>query len=228
MIRGVFVSAIGTASGKTFVSRGLTRSIARRARRVAALKPFETGVAPDPLDARALAAACGRPDLADAPGLYRAALPLAPQAVALETGEPELDVDRLVARIRELGSGSDFLLVEGAGGLLVPLTARATVADLASRLELPLLIVARDQLGVLSSVLTCVESAERRDLAIAAVVLNQHAGDADNPSDPSPRTNRRILQERVRAPVLTFPACRDDDDALADAAEACGLTELIA
>jgi len=223
-VPSLFVTAVATASGKTFVARALTRSAARSGARVTALKPIETGLAPDPLDALALARAAGRPELAHAPGLYRAQLPLAPYAVALDHGEPPLEVPRLIARIRELAIGSDLLLVEGAGGLLVPLDRERTIADLALGLGLPLLIIACDQLGVLSSVLTCVESALARRLRVGAVILSQHAQLAD---DPSPRTNQRILQERLSCPVLCFPRCADDDDALADAAERIGVAEAL-
>jgi dethiobiotin synthetase len=224
MIRGFFVSAPSTNSGKTFVIRGLARAIARAGGSLVALKPIETGVSPEPSDAIAIARACGRPPLAHAQGLFRAALPLAPYAVSLETGEPVPDLVSLAARVRELATGEDVLLVEGAGGLLVPLTATASIADLARALSLPLLLVAQDRLGVLSSVLTCAESAERHQLVLGAVVLVER-GTTD--TDLSPQTNRRILQERLSVPVFAFPHCRDDDDALADAAEHSGLLALL-
>jgi dethiobiotin synthetase len=220
----LFVTAVATGSGKTYISRALTRSSTRAGARVAALKPIETGVDPDPLDALALARAAGRPELANAPGFHRAALPLAPYAVALESGAPPLDLPALIASVHDCAAGSDLLLVEGAGGLLVPIDRERTMADLAFGLGLPLLIIACDQLGVLSSVLTCVESARARQLRIGAVILSQHAALAD---DPSPRTNQRILQERLPCPVLCFPRCPDDDDALADAADQLGLASAL-
>jgi dethiobiotin synthetase len=220
----LFVTAVATGSGKTYISRALTRSATRLGARVAALKPIETGVDPDPLDALALARAARRPELANAPGFSRAALPLAPYAVALESGAPALDLGALTASVHACAADSDLLLVEGAGGLLVPIDRERTMADLALGLGLPLLIIACDQLGVLSSVLTCVESARARQLRIGAVILSQHAALAD---DPSPRTNQRILQERLPYPVLCFPRCPDDDDALADAADQLGLTSAL-
>jgi dethiobiotin synthetase len=223
MIRSCFFSGVSTAVGKTFCARGLTRALARSGCAPVALKPVETGVSPDPADAIALARACGRSELARAPGLYRAALPLAPYAVTLETGTAVPDLAALVACIEGLASGAGALVVEGAGGLLVPLDAHHDMADLARALALPLLLVARDELGVLSSVRTCVESARARQLRVAAVILSAHA---DNDGDLSPRTNRRILEQRLALPVLSFPRCADDDDALADAAERCGLLAL--
>jgi dethiobiotin synthetase len=216
----LFVSAVGTGVGKTFLCRGLARSALRQGLRVAALKPLETGVDPDPLDALALARAARRPEHARDPAFYRAAPPLAPYAAALEGGAAAPDFDRIVRRIRELADEHDALIVEGAGGLLVPIDRARSTADLVGALELPIAIDARDELGVLSSVLTCVESARGRRLRVAAVILSQHA---TSPDDPSPRTNQRVLQERLECPVLHFPSCVDDDDALADLVDRTGL-----
>jgi dethiobiotin synthetase len=223
MIR-VFITATSTAAGKTFLTRGLARSLRRRGRQPLAVKPLETGVAHDPLDALALARACARPELATAAGFVRAELPLAPYASALERGLPPPRIEMLVAAIRNLERTGDSLLVEGAGGLLVPIDERNTMAELAAALDLPLLIVAPDRLGVLSDVLTCVESAAARRLTVLAVILAQHARVAD---DPSPRTNARILAERLACPILSLPTTRDDDDALADAVDSAGITALL-
>jgi dethiobiotin synthetase len=225
MIPGHFITAVGTSVGKTFVSRGLARALRRRDLRVAAIKPLETGVDAQPADAFALARACDRPELGTAPGLYRHPLPLAPYAAALETDTAPPRIADLVARVHDLASTADRLIVEGAGGLLVPLDATVTNAELARALALPLLLVARDELGVLSSVLTCIESARARDLPVTAVILSAHAP-FDLARDPSPRTNRRILAERTGLPVLVFGSCPDDDAALADEAEHSGLLTL--
>jgi dethiobiotin synthetase len=223
MIPGSFITGVSTAVGKTFLTRALARALLHTGRRPVALKPVETGVSGDPADATALARACGRPELARAAGLYRAAPPLAPYAAALETGAAPPDLTTLVARIRELAAGAGSLLVEGAGGLLVPLDERHDIADIAAALALPLLVVARDELGVLSSVRTCVESARARNLRVAAVILG---APARTELDPSPRTNARILEQRLALPVMPFPHCPDDDDALADAASRAGLLAL--
>jgi dethiobiotin synthetase len=225
MIRSVFVSGVSTAVGKTYLSRGITRALQRRGRAVAALKPIETGVTNEPADAVALARACARPELARASGLYRHPLPLAPYAASLQSGSPPPSVPKLADRVRELAAGTDHLIVEGAGGLLVPLDARHSTADLVAAIALPLLLVARDELGVLASVLSCVESARARNLDIAAIVLTQHR-ELDLDLDPSPLTNQRILAERLALPVLRFGPCNDDDDALATQATQAGVVDL--
>jgi dethiobiotin synthetase len=218
-MKGAFVTGTGTGVGKTFVARGVAHSLLRRGKAPIALKPIETGVLTTPQDAVSLARACGRHDLAHDPAFYREALPLAPYAVSLETGRPGPDLGRLAQRVRELSRDAESTWVEGAGGLLVPIDEHATMADFALALALPLLLVTSDRLGVLSHVLTCVESAEQRGLTIACVVLVRHA----SLDDGTAATNRLILERRLRCPTFAFPNCDDDDAALADAVDASRL-----
>lgn len=224
MLHGAFVTATGTGVGKTYVTRGLARSFARRGLRTLALKPIETGVAPTALDALALARACEDPSAADATDFYRAVPPLSPRGATLYSHVAPPDLSRILRRIHELGARADALLIEGAGGILVPLDARATMADLAAQVNLPLVMVAANELGTLSHVLTAIEAADIRGLSVVATVLVSRA---DPTEDPSVRTNRQLLSERLDHAVLAFPRCADDDDALADAADGCGLTSLL-
>jgi len=224
-VRGVLVTGTGTGVGKTFVARGLARALVRSGVSVAAVKPLETGVGEGgPRDALALAAACGRPELARAPGLYRAEAALAPYAVSLEGGPPVPTAQMLAGLVAALTADADLTIVEGAGGLLVPLGARETTADLAALLALPLLVVAPDSLGVLSHVLTLVESAEKRRLRVGAIVLRLLPTAA---RDGTERTNARILAEHTGAPVVGFAPSDDDDDALAARATAADLPSLV-
>ncbi|HJL19243.1 MAG TPA: dethiobiotin synthase [Sandaracinaceae bacterium LLY-WYZ-13_1] len=212
----LFVTATGTEVGKTWLTRGLAAALRARGRRVAAIKPLETGCRPDPSDALALAEACGRPELANAPGLYRAERPLAPYAANL-AGESAPDLDALVDATRALADDAEVALVEGAGGLLVPLDATRTIADLVAALGTPVVLVARDRLGVLSHTLTAFESAERRGIDVRAVVLSCSPEASDE--DPSPRSNRRILAERLPTPVLPYPRSDGRTASLARAAD---------
>jgi len=210
--RVLFISGTGTGVGKTWVTRGLARALVRDAVNAVAIKPIETGCDSDPADAVAIATACRRPELASAPGLYRARAPLAPWAATLE-GEPPASLASIVTATRALLSSAEIALVEGAGGLLVPLDATSDMADLALALDAELVLVGEDRLGVLSHVLTAAAAARARSLAVRAVILSRHAG-----ADASRPTNARILAERLGCPVVPFPPAPDDDDALADAA----------
>lgn len=224
-MRGAFISGTGTGVGKTFVTRALARSLSQQGERIAALKPVETGFTQlVGSDAQALAEACDRPELASHPDFFRASLPLAPRSVALEGLPPCPPLSTLVGAVQAAAAGSDLTLVEGAGGLLVPLDARHTILDFVHALSLPLLLVAPDQLGVLSNVLMSFDVAERRGVRVLGVVLTAHAAPE---TDPSTRTNRRALLERLPVPVLSFPRLADDLDLLAQAAARIGLSHLV-
>jgi dethiobiotin synthetase len=207
-VTALFVTATGTGAGKTQLARGLTLAARRRGRRVVAVKPIETGCDPLPADALALAAACGRPELARDAAFHRGRAALSPHAALLGGEPPVPPLDALVSRIRALGEGADDIVVEGAGGLLVPLDAHRTMADLAAALGYPVCIVAPDALGVLSHALTAVESARARALPLVMLVLSRTAG-----PDPSTARNRSILAERLEPlPVHVLSRCDGDDD----------------
>lgn len=222
----LFISGSGTGVGKTVVARALVRALVNQGQRVAGLKPIETGCTPYPLDAMALAAAAREPTLADHPAWYRAELPASPYAVQLATGLV-VDARAIVAAIRELEPAYASVVVEGAGGLLVPLDRTQSMADLALALGYPVLLVADNRLGVLSHVLAAYEAARSRELPVAAVVLTEPQ--VVEPSDPSVLTNHRILAERLGCPIFDFPnmPAVDDDDMLAKSALASGVLEAL-
>jgi dethiobiotin synthetase len=219
---GLFVSASGTGSGKTMVTCSIVHALATRARRVAGVKPFETGCTPYPLDALALASASGDASLADRPAWYRAEPALAPYAVELATGFAPPDLPAIAAEVRRLELAYHHVIVEGAGGVLVPVDRERTMIDVMELLGYPLVLVAEDRLGVLSYVLTAYACVIARGLRVAAIVLNQV--DERTPADTSVGTNRRILEGRVACPVISFPFVRTQQPAaLAEAADASGL-----
>jgi dethiobiotin synthetase len=220
--RGLFVSASGTASGKTMVSRSVVHAFVRRGLRVAGVKPFETGCTPYPLDALALASASGDEGLAYRPAWYRAEPALAPYAVELTTGFAAPNLDAIAAEVRRLEAAYDRLVVEGAGGVLVPIDRDRSMADVMALLGYPVLLVAEDRLGVLSYVLTAYECLQRRGQRVTAIALNQVS--EPDPSDASVVSNRTILADRVHCPVISFPFVHEHQPGtLADAAETSGL-----
>lgn len=205
MMRGYFITGTGTGIGKTTFTCALARALLQLGQPVIALKPIETGVVGLSGDAEKLAHACAQPGLADDPLWYRARAPLSPYAAHLE-GEPPPHLPTLVDAVRRHGADETFVLVEGAGGLLVPLTRDTTIADFALALALPLLLVAPDRLGVLSDVLAVHEAAVRRGLSVRAVILHR----LPEHNDPSQRTNAQILEERLSLPVLHSPEFTGD------------------
>jgi dethiobiotin synthetase len=222
MPSGVFITSTGTGAGKTFVARGLIARLRFAGIRIVGLKPVETGCRPFPEDARALARAAGVFAVVDELGFHRNEHAVAPYAAEL-MGAPPLVFSTLVESVKAAGAPFEFSVVEGAGGLLVPLDSSRDAADLAAALAFPILLVAANRLGVLSHVRATVEAALTRRLPVAAVVLTE----VDRSPDASAATNARILRERLDLPVLSFPYCADDDRSLAAAAEAAGIVELL-
>lgn len=220
-MRGVFVAGTDTGVGKTEISRALLTLLARRGLRPRALKPVETGCAPDsPEDALALRAACGPPgdaDPLDAVCPYRFRMPAAP-LVAAEAEGRAVEVDRLLLAARVAQSRGP-VLVEAAGGLLVPLAREvargsleqvdeagrppaerlATNLDLAERLGLPVLLVGRAGLGTLNHCALSARALDERGLELLAIVLNHATPPTE---DPTLATNARLVAALTSAPVL--------------------------
>lgn len=153
--RYVVVTGTDTSVGKTVVTAALAVALAADGRRVAVVKPLQTGVGQDePGDVDVVAALSRNTDLHE---LVRLRLPLAPESAARAEGRALPTVDEHVDRIRELDA--DVVIVEGAGGLLVRLDlAGGTIRDLALRLGADVFVVAREGLGTLNHVALTLEA----------------------------------------------------------------------
>jgi dethiobiotin synthetase len=175
---GLFVVGTDTGVGKTRVASAIARGLVREGRRPGVLKPLATGVGEDPGrgdDAARLIAAVGGsiPPERVAPIVF--AEPLAPAVAARRLGG-RLEQDEIDRAVNEAlawwSDRADVMVVEGIGGLLTPLAEGTTVADLAIRLDYPLVVVARRGLGTLNQTLLTLEAARHRGLRLAGVVLN--------------------------------------------------------
>jgi dethiobiotin synthetase len=140
------------------------------------MKPVETGAgAAGPLDARALREAAGVSDPLELVCPFALALPAAPTVAAADEGRA-IDLAVIGRSFATLASRHACIVVEGAGGLLVPITDGANTADLARALALPLLVVARASLGTINHTLLTLESARTHALRIAGVVISHPGG----------------------------------------------------
>jgi dethiobiotin synthetase len=176
MAKGVFITGTDTGVGKTVVSCALARGLRAAGIDVGVMKPVETGVlATGPLDAQALRLAADAEDALDLVCPIQFAMPAAPQASAIEAGG-DVSIERIRDCFDLLQKRHTFMLVEGAGGLLVPLDEETTMADLAQELELPVLIVARASLGTINHTLLTLEACATRGLEVVGVVLSHAAG----------------------------------------------------
>jgi dethiobiotin synthetase len=171
-MRGAFVTGTGTAVGKSIVAAAICATLVARGERVAAFKPVVTGLdeatAGWPPDHELLAAACGGTQAPEDVAPYRFGPPLSPHYAAELAGET-VEPARLLSAAR--AAGDRFLVAEGVGGLLVPLTAAYLVRDLAVDLGLPVVIAAASGLGTINHTLLTIEAAQARGLHVAGVVM---------------------------------------------------------
>ena len=196
--RGCFVTGTDTGVGKTLVACAIIRALRRRGVDVGAMKPVETGVGEaGPLDALALRAAAGDLDALEEVCPQRFALATAPTIAAEREGR-EVDGEALDAAFARLAARHEFLVVEGAGGLLVPVTSSADMRDLAVRWSLPLVVVARAALGTLNHTRLTLEAAARAGLEVAGLVISH----ADGPLSPADTANLAGLLADPGAPLL--------------------------
>ena len=227
------VTGTDTGIGKTVVSCALAARARQLGLRVSAMKPIESGVVERRVsesglasDADRLRAACGSTLPLSVVRPYALEEPLAPMIAAARTGV-QIDIAVLDAALAQVEQDADVVLVEGAGGLLVPIDLRVSYLDLLARWQLPLLLVAGNKLGVLNHVLLTVRAAETAGVPVRAIVLTSLS---DRDATVAETTNFDALVTLLpHYTILRFPwVDRPDDlDILAAAAEGGGLDVLL-
>ena len=199
---GIFITGTDTGVGKTFVAAGLASHLRDSGYRVGVMKPAETGCPQQdgvliPEDAARLKEASGCAEPMETICPYRFSEPLAPSMAAERAGR-RIDVDLLLSTYGEISAKYDITLVEGAGGLLVPLLPSYTYADFAGVLKLPLVVVAANKLGAINHLLLTLEHASCRGLKVLGYVLNG----CSNETSVAAETNREALAGLTGVPCL--------------------------
>ena len=204
---GLFVTGTSTEVGKTYVGCLMVQAVRQQGRRVGVYKPAASGTAPNSLpgtvdDATQLWEAAGRPLRPQDVSPQRFAAPLAPHLAAAAAGQA-IDEPLLTAGAGVWYDACDWLLVEGAGGILSPLGPSVSNIDVAAVLAYPLLIVADNRLGVINQTLLTVHAIRTHQppLHIAAIILNQRT----QPCDGSEASNRaELIQRCAPIPVIAL------------------------
>jgi len=181
-MKAVFVTATGTDVGKTFLAAGLIHHFRRKSQSVDAFKPVVSGYDPAKAkesDTGVLLAALGHP--IDAPEIerispWRFSAPLSPDLAAKREGRHIDFTDLVTFSQRALGGGKDMTIIEGVGGIMVPLDERHTVLDWMKTLRIPALLVAGSYLGTISHTLSALDVLLRHDVAVAAIVVSETPG----------------------------------------------------
>jgi dethiobiotin synthetase len=192
----VFITATGTDIGKTFIARGMIAELRARGRSVEAQKPVITGFdprAPQASDTGHLLLALGvtlTPERIAAASPYRLREPLSPDIAARREGTA-IDFAALTAHGRRaVTAHKDALIIEGIGGIMVPLDDRHTVLDWMVELDLPLILAAGSYVGTLSHTFTALDVLDRANLKVAAVVVNETPGSAATLEDTAATIRR--------------------------------------
>jgi dethiobiotin synthetase len=202
-INGLFVTGTDTDVGKTLIAAGLTGALRRQGLNAGYFKPIQSGCPEQegrllPTDALRVRDLAGLPESLEALTPITLRFPLAPGVAAAREGV-KVDLEKVAAAFRDLAGRYDFLVVEGAGGLYVPLVDTGfLVLDLARWLRLPLLVVARAGLGTINHTALTVLAARQAGLPLAGVILNR--------CSPVPglaeQTNPAVIAAITGVPIL--------------------------
>jgi dethiobiotin synthetase len=202
-MRRLFVTGTDTGAGKTYVTSAIARRALTLGKKVFAFKPIETGC--ELVDGRltgpdqeAVSTAAGNWQTGHHRGVYCFKGPFAP-FVAARAENIEIDMDRIV-EVANSVPDSDVLVVEGAGGWRVPITASEDMSNLATRLAADVVVVGRAGLGTINHTLLTIEAVERDGLRLAGVVLSRRP-DEDLPFAES---NREEISRRWKGKVTLF------------------------
>jgi len=204
-LTAIFITATGTDLGKTFVGVSLIRHLRRMGRIVDAIKPVVSGFDPDRPEASDPGILLNALDLPvtlqeierTSPWRFRA--PLSPDLAAAREGR-RIDVDAVISFCQEaIAQRQDILLIEGIGGIMVPLDEQRTVLDLMMALQLPLILVAGSYLGTISHTLTALDALFRRDMKLLAIIVSETPG-STVPLDDTVAAIARFAQ-----PVIALP-----------------------
>ena len=176
MSKGIFITGTDTGVGKTYIATGLIRAMRHKGIRVCPMKPVETGCTARrgqlvPSDSIALMKASGADESVDAINPCRLRLPLAPSVAAEIEGVP-VKPGKMLSSYRRLLARYDIIVVEGAGGIMVPLWKDYIFLDLVRDMQVPLIVVSRPGLGTINHTLLTIESARNRGIDVIGVIFN--------------------------------------------------------
>ncbi len=198
-----FVTGIDTNVGKTLVSLLLLISFKKRGLDAGYMKPVETGVkigengAKNYLDGEFIKLYGGLTDDPDVITPYTFQSPLSPYAAMKKEGK-ELCIKEILFKFYDLNKIHEYMLVEGAGGMLVPLKKNHFIIDIAKYIDADVILVTKSGLGMINQTLLNIEYAKSRDIRISGIIINN----ALNENDESLLSNKEILSEFTDVPII--------------------------
>ncbi len=205
-MRGLFIAGTDTGVGKTLVAGGIARALKKRGVDVGVFKPFESGISSGHSDSEYLKRMAGVNDPIDWISPCRFEEALAPW-VAAERAGAEINWCGMTDGLEAIATRHKFMIVEGCGGLLVPLTEHKTNIDLIRECEFPVLLVARLGLGTINHTLLSLECLQHNKIPCLGVVLNQTTADKGGAEE----TNPDILNRLMKVPLLSVLPYQSDE-----------------
>jgi dethiobiotin synthetase len=206
-VKAIFITGTDTGVGKTTISASLAAFLSlKKELNVGVMKPFESGLSKTgegglTCDARFLKEASGTSDVLDKISPYTFGAPLAPEAAA-KLENVVIDIDVVNRTFQRLCEGHDTLVVEGAGGVLVPISTGFFFCDLIKAWDIPVIIVSRLGLGTINHTLLTNVFLQSMGITVLGVILN----DTEGVNDAAAKTNPEILQQYLNVPILgIFP-----------------------
>jgi dethiobiotin synthetase len=194
----IFITGTDTSVGKTVVTACLAYCLSKNLEKVSVVKPVQTGTSSQRvLDIEFIYKVLNKEFVFSQHCYYSFADPLSPKT-ASDLAKTTIDTQKLRSETTKQITSNDVVLIEGAGGLLVPLNADYLMADLARDLQSPIIIVTRPGLGAINHTLLTVESAISRELQILGIVINNF------PPDPGDceKTNPSEIVRLTGIPVI--------------------------
>lgn len=209
-MRGVFVTGTDTGVGKTIFAAGLVWALRRRGVNVGVMKPFATAnrkfskaYRSCDVSILARAAATSESDMLLNPSFYEVGA--SPLMASIITGKPVPVIEEILLSLHKLSADHDFLVVEGIGGIMVPLTTKQYLADFVKLSGLPIIIVSRPTLGTLNHTILTVKACRDFGIRIAGIVVNMLRKNPEQVEKITPE----ILSELAGVPILgTIPLLR--------------------
>ncbi len=200
MSKAIFVTATDTGVGKTTVSAAIASILKENGKSVGYFKPVETGCGEGPNDAKLLSEITGQS--LDEVVLYTFEYPVSPY-MATKMERRKIDVQRIIDHYRKLREKYEYLIVEGAGGVCVPIKREGkdfyTYIELIRDMDIGSLVVARGGLGTINHTCLTVRALKDRNLNVKGVVMNLFTGSDE---DVSEMTNSIVIMEMTGVPVL--------------------------
>ncbi len=202
---GVFLTGTDTNVGKTVATAALAVALRRTGANVGVMKPVETGAARDGTssvsDARRLRECCAPNESMELLNPYRFPLPVAPADAAHRAGA-QIELPTILKAYRALAGRHDYMLVEGVGGVLVPLTHTEDVRSLIKLLELPCLIVSRTGLGAVNHTRLTLMCLREADIPVAGVLLIHTSADAGRDARLQAESTVSLIRTLSGVPVF--------------------------